>query len=375
MESKLERPRVPLGGDTPAPISWLFRMLAEGRRTAFFWSLQLLFWGGIGVMMFLITSIIRPSQENITSLLLVRVLFGFLMSGALREIYRRPPVRQLQGWKKAMIMVGSCLSFALLEKPITLLFASLPTSQTDDFFRSGNSIILRFIILLLWSGFYAVFHQLERARALELRALQAELAARQNQLRHLQAQLNPHFLFNALNTVLASKEDPKAVAEVTQGLAEYLRFSLRETDELEPLAREMDALENYLTLQRIRFGDKLDCQIQCETAARSVMVPPMMIQPLLENAFNHGAETSPMPLQVKLSAKLADGFLLVTVSNTGRWVIPGNSRSTGIGIRSLRQRLHLLIGGDSAVDADASEGRVRVRIRVPMLKSQITKVS
>lgn len=348
-------------------------MLAKGRRTAFFWSLQLLFWGCIGVMMFLITSVIRPSQGNITILLLERALLGFLMSGALREIYRQPPVRQLQGWKKAIIVVGCCLSFALLEKPITLLLASLPPSQTSELFCGGNSIILRFIILLIWSGFYAAFHQLERAHALEMRAQQAELAARQNQLRHLQSQLNPHFLFNALNTVLASKEDPNAVAELTQGLADYLRFSLRETDELEPLAREMDALENYLTLQRIRFGDKLDCQIQCETAARSVMVPPMIIQPLLENAFNHGANTSPMPLQVKLSAKLDDGFLMVTVANTGRWVMPGNSLSTGIGIRSLRQRLHLLIGGVSAVDTDASDGWVRVTIRIPLSKSQVAK--
>lgn len=369
MKTKPENPPMPQGsGEVTAPQSWLFRNLAEGRRTAFFWGLQVVFWGGIGVLVFLMNSFFRPSHESIKGLVLLRVAIGLSMTGGLREIYRRPATRQAQGWKKAGVIVGFCLAFALVEKPITLLLVHwhLPLLDTVELFKNNHSVALRFITLLLWSGFYGAFHQLEGAHALELRALRAELAARENQLRHLQAQLNPHFLFNALNAVLASKQDPVAVGEVTQNLADYLRFSLRETDELEPLARELDALETYLTVQRIRFGEKLDCQIQCETAARSVRVPPMMIQPLLENAFNYGAETSPLPLQVKLSAKLADGFLNVTVANTGRWVEPGNRRSTGIGIRSLRQRLQLLIGGDATVDTEASDGWVCVTIRIPL---------
>jgi LytS/YehU family sensor histidine kinase len=128
----------------------------------------------------------------------------------------------------------------------------------------------------------------------------------------------------------------------------------------------MDALESYLTLQRIRFGERLVCQIQCETAARSVQVPPMMIQPLLENAFNYGAETSPMPLQVKLSARLADRFLNITVANTGRWLPPDPRRSPGSGLRSLRQRLQLLIDGHTSVETEESEGWVKVTIRIPL---------
>ena len=369
METQPEHPPMPqASGDVSTPQSWLFRNLAEGRRTVFFWGLQLLFWGGVGLLMFLITSIVRPSAGNTAGLVLMRITLGFLMSGGLREIYRRPAARRQKGWKKALVIVGCCLAFALLEKPITLLLVQLhlPMQNTVELFQNGHPVALRFIVLMVWSGFYVTCHQLERAHALELRALRAEVAARENKLRQLQAQINPHFLFNALNTVLASKEDPEAVGEVTQNLADFLRFLLRETDELEPLARELDALETYLTVQRIRFGEKLNCQIQCDTAARSVQVPPMMIQPLLENAFNYGAETSPMPLQVKLSAKLADDFLNVTVANTGRWVEPCNRRSTGFGIRSLRQRLQILIGGDAAVETDASDGWVRMTIRIPL---------
>ena len=369
METKPENPPMPQGGvEAPAPQSWLFRNLAEGRRTWFFWCLQLLFWGGVGVLVFLMNSFLRPSHESIKGLMLLRISFGLLMTGSLREIYRRSSMRHARVWKKALIALGLCLAFALMEKAITLLLLhlNLPLPGTEALFPNSQSVALRFITLLLWSGFYVAFHQLEGAHELEQRALRAEVTARENQLRHLQAQMNPHFLFNALNTVLASKKDPEAVGEITQNLADYLRFSLRETDELEPLARELDALETYLTVQRIRFGEKLDCQIECETVARVVRVPPMMIQPLLENAFKYGAETGPLPLQVILSAKLADGFLHVTVANTGRWVEPGHERSTGIGIRSLQQRLQLLIGGNASVETDASDGWVRVTIRIPL---------
>jgi len=290
------------------------------------------------------------------------------MTCGLREIYRRPAARQARGLKKAFVIVGLCLAFALLEKPITqiLVHLHLPLPGTEDFFQKGRPVVLRFITLLLWSGFYVVFHQLEGAHALELRALRAEVTARENQLRHLQAQINPHFLFNALNTVLASKDDPEAVEEVTQGLSDYLRFSLRDTAPLEPLGREIDALETYLAVQRIRFREKLVFQIQCETAARAVKVPPMMIQPLLENAFNYGGKTSSLPLHVKLSATLEPNALIVTVANTGQWVSPGNQHSTGIGIRSLRQRLQLLIGETSAVTVNADDGWVSVTIHIPL---------
>jgi hypothetical protein len=375
MEAKSENTPIQRGSAAPAPRSWLFRMLAEGRRTAFFWSLQVMFWCGIGVMVFLMNSFFHSSAENIRGLVLMRISIGLGVTGCLREIYRRPEFRNVHGWNKMLVIVGLCLAFSLVEKPITLLLMhlDLPLLGTAELFQNSNSVVLRFITLLIWSGFYVAFHYIEGAHALEQRTLQAELVARENQLRHLQAQINPHFLFNALNTVIASKEDPKAVGEVTQVLADYLRFSLSESSDLVPLAREMDALESYLTLQRIRFGEKLVCQIQCDTAARAVQVPPMMIQPLLENAFNYGAETSPMPLQVKLSAQLVDRFLNITVANTGRWLPPDHRRSPGSGLRSLKQRLQLLIDGDTSLETEESEGWVKVTIRIPLPGSITSK--
>jgi two-component system, LytTR family, sensor kinase len=162
--------------------------------------------------------------------------------------------------------------------------------------------------------------------------------------------MNPHFLFNALNAVAASKDDPEAVENVTRDLADYLRFTLGEARTFEPLSRELQALEKYLAVQQARFGENLVCRVACDRAAHSVLVPPMLIQPILENALHYGSKTSSMPLKVEVTAKLTDGWLEVVVANSGRWLPPDKTRSTSTGIRSLRKRLAMIIDDDATVD-------------------------
>jgi LytS/YehU family sensor histidine kinase len=181
--------------------------------------------------------------------------------------------------------------------------------------------------------------------------------------------MNPHFLFNALNAVAASKNDPAAVEQVTQDLSEYLRFALREANTLEPLSRELYALEKYLAVQQRRFGDNLVCRINADRVAPRVLVPQMLIQPLLENALHYGAQTSSMPLNVNVRATVKDDWLEVVVANSGQWVAPDATRSPGTGIRSLRRRLELLIDKKATVevhlDPDLDGGWVRIVIRMP----------
>jgi LytS/YehU family sensor histidine kinase len=202
------------------------------------------------------------------------------------------------------------------------------------------------------------------------RALEAVSLAQQHELRQLQAQVNPHFLFNSLNTVAAIKDDPEAVEQVTQDLADYLRFALRDAGTLEPLSRELRALVKYLSVQKRRFGSNLDCRITADTAAPRVLVPPMMIQPLLENALHYGSKTSAMPLRVTVRAHVHDGWLQVAVANSGQWVPPDPARSPNTGIHSLRRRLKLLIDETATVDVEPESDNdgdcVRVVIRLPV---------
>jgi LytS/YehU family sensor histidine kinase len=178
------------------------------------------------------------------------------------------------------------------------------------------------------------------------RALEAVSLAQQHELRQLQAQVNPHFLFNSLNAVAAIKDDPEAVEQVTQDLADYLRFALRDAGTLEPLSRELRALVKYLSVQKRRFGSNLDCRI------------------------HYGAKTSAMPLRVTVRAHVHDGWLQVAVANSGQWVPPDPARSPNTGIHSLRRRLNLLIDETATVDVEPESDNdgdcVRVVIRLPV---------
>jgi two-component system LytT family sensor kinase len=169
--------------------------------------------------------------------------------------------------------------------------------------------------------------------------------------------------------VLATKDDPDAVESVIRDLADYLRFVLGEAGTFEPLSRELHALEKYLGVQQARFGKNLVCRVTCDRPALAALVPPMLIQPLLENALNYGSQTSSMPLRVSVTAKVVDDWLEVVVANSGRWVEPDKTRSPSTGIRSLRKRLALLVDAaatvDTVIDPDLDGGWVRVVIRMP----------
>ncbi|RYD46490.1 MAG: hypothetical protein EOP85_07325 [Verrucomicrobiaceae bacterium] len=234
-------------------------------------------------------------------------------------------------------------------------------------------LVVRFFILSIWTSLYFGFQLLESAHAMELRATQAELAARENELRHLQSRMNPHFLFSALNTVIASKDDPMAVQEVTHGLSEYLRFLLKDTRPLEPLSREIDALEKYLTGQAPHFGKNLVCRIQCEKAARGMMVPTMMIQPLLEDAFQHRLQSGEAPLQIWVTARVEKGFLLVCVSSTTELSAEGEAPVRS-GLQALDYRLRLLLDPEVRVEQQSDNGWSRVTLHIPLTTEGQTKI-
>jgi hypothetical protein len=317
----------------------------------------------------------------------LRVVTGFVVSSLVYLLFETPRLQSLPRKVRWPLMVG--VAVAALAASILLLIGGGvggPTNWTRE--TTLGPLVPRLIAAAAWC--FIIFgleliEDLYRAKILlaeneatamdlELRMLKAEAEARTFELRQLQAQMNPHFLFNALNAVAASKDDPEAVESVTRDLADYLRFTLDEAREFEPLSRELQALEKYLAVQQARFGDSLVCRFSCDRAAHAVIVPPMLIQPILENALHYGAQTSSMPLRVSVTAKVVDGWLEVEVANTGRWVPPDNTRSPSTGIRTLRKRLALLVDEaatvDTVIDPDLDGGWVRVVIRMPATLTQ-----
>ncbi len=373
-------------GVAPPQIAAIRRSLPRWRRRIF-WSFQVIFWLAIGAAVLGMSMALKPGEPMPWLPVALRVVTGFVVSSLVYLLFETPRLRELPRKVRWPLMVG--VAAAALAASILLLIGGGvggPTNWTRE--TTLGLLVPRLIAAGLWCLIVfglELIEDLYRAKILlaeneatamdlELRMLKAEAAAQTFELRQLQAQMNPHFLFNALNAVAASKNDPEAVESVTRDLADYLRFTLGEARTFEPLSRELQALEKYLAVQQARFGENLVCRFSCDRAAHAVIVPPMLIQPILENALHYGAQTSSMPLRVSVTAKVTDGWLEVVVANTGRWVPPDKTRSPSTGIRTLRKRLSLLVDEaatvDTLIDPDFDGGWVRVVIRMPATLTQ-----
>jgi len=368
-------------GAAPPQIARL-RAAIPRWRMQIFWTFQVLFWLAIGAAVLGMSIALKPAEPTPWLPVALRTVTGFVVSSLVYLLFEMPQVRRLPRPVRWPLMAG--VGVVALAASILLLVAAGvggPSNWSGE--TTLGPLVPRVIAAGAWctiifgleiiEDLYKKTIQLAEAEAiaidLELRMLRAEAAARTFELRHLQEQMNPHFLFNALNAVVASKDDPEAVESVTRDLADYLRFTLGEARTFEPLSRELQALDKYLAVQQARFGANLEFRVACDRAAHAVIVPPMLIQPILENALHYGAQTSSMPLKVSVTAKVSDGWLEVVVANTGRWVTPDKTRSPSTGIRSLRKRLALLVDEaatvDTLVDPDLDGGWVRVVIRMP----------
>jgi two-component system, LytTR family, sensor kinase len=215
----------------------------------------------------------------------------------------------------------------------------------------------------MWDGFlYSMFtlasasfllSQRSRRQELEQIDLRARLA--QAELGLLRAQLEPHFLFNALNTIagLVRGAHPELATRALAQLSELLRYVIEASrQDRVPLAWELEFVSNYLELQQIRYGSRLQVAIHQDAAARSYDVPPLLLQPLIENAVVHGAACTNHPARIEVRVRLSPDAseLRVEVDNTrGEWALA--VPRTGLGLSNTRQRLHRMYGDAFRLDA------------------------
>ena len=196
---------------------------------------------------------------------------------------------------------------------------------------------------------------------------QLEVQLAQAQVQSLKLQLHPHFLFNTLNTITALiGQDPRGAERMVSGLSDLLRLSLRNASEQEvPLERELEILQHYLSIQEIRFADRLTVRYDIGPDVRQALVPNLLLQPLVENAIRHGIAPRAAPGTIVISAHRAEDVLRIVVEDDG--VGPGSSSSgEGIGLRNTRARLERLYGSQHRLELTGGrEGGFVVRIEIP----------
>jgi two-component system, LytTR family, sensor kinase len=345
----------------------LFQMLSGKRREVIFWVLQAAFWSIVGLIGYVMILAFQAAMPDAGLTVFIRMGSGFALTSGLRWVYRLPSLRKSKGFGKWVQVAGCCLAAALLELSVQEALSVVGDPVLGEVESVAlRLLVVRMFILGVWSALYQGFHLLEDEHSLEVRAATEQLAAREHELRHLQAQMAPNFVLNALKTVIACKNHPEAVEEVTRNLADYLRYLLQETRPLEPLSREIDAFVNYLNAQKAHYGKKLVCRINCDPQALAAMVPPMLIQPLLEDALRGRPLNDDEQVQIWLTANVAHDQLRVTVSHTGSPARAGEDPPEPAGLRSLRQQLQLLMGPLAVVDHTVEGGWTRVAIEIPI---------
>lgn len=344
-------------------------------RTLSFWHLQIGGWA----LFWLIDCVLMATR--MTSLARFAVMgldapFGFALTLILRQIYKRFEYRH--------VTIIALLAYVLFwSAACTILWYSIRIGlQSLIFGTASNLVFLDYRYAIRWINFYTpvclgwsslyfgtkYWWDWENEKA---RASNAVSLAHSAQMQMLRYQLNPHFLFNALNSVRALiQEDKRLAKEMITELSEFLRYSLIHRDHSDvPLHEEMDAIRHYLSIEKKRFEDKLLVTFAIAPEAEEFPVLSFLIHPLVENAVKYGMKTSPMPLTLRIEAEVRNNNLRLLIANSGAWRAAEDGRdasleSTGTGLMNVRARLQNAYPDRHRFTVEQREGNVVIVIEI-----------
>lgn len=229
-----------------------------------------------------------------------------------------------------------------------------------------TGILSWFFIFLLWSLIYFLFHYVTNYKKEEIKNLKWQAVKNEIELNRLISQLNPHFVFNSMNSIRALiDEDPKLAKQAVTELSNVLRNSLlmgKKT--MVSLADELKMVKDYLSLEKIRFEEKLQIIIKVDDDCLNFLVPPLMIQTLVENGIKHGTSKLPEGGTLELKARLEGDKLKITIYNSGFYDEQATSE-TGFGISNTKQRLDLLYGKEAVFSIKNEDNKVKTLLLIP----------
>jgi hypothetical protein len=348
-----------------------------------FWPLQIAGWSAYLVMVVVTFLPMLPADRSVWALVQlksVRTLVGFALTCGLRVILRRfaAGVSFVQA---AAVVIG----VAMVGGPVWMLTMTVaaPHSASEvsvplvtRWLAAPREAVDYTLTLLAWSALYLGLRWWQELQDERERALEAAALAQQAQLDALRYQLNPHFLFNGLNSIRALiDEDAGRARRMITALSEFLRYPLTSAaGSGVPLATEIEALRNYLAIEEIRFEDRLRVTLDIARDAEIAAIPSFLLHPLVENAITHGFSTLSAPsapsrtLTIRVTARVRDGQLWLEVINSGRWKPTHDTadrRGTGTGLRNVQSRLAAIAPRAHHFSIEQQGDDVIVRLSLP----------
>jgi sensor histidine kinase YesM len=314
------------------------------------------------------TAIDLPWQYVILGTVYKAALFplAFLVSlyGALRMGLKN--FRQLKPWAACLALISA---LCVLDSWPIYVFTRAHVElfpKGGDTYTSLSFIVRQFGLLASLVVYIALYKSKLHRLEIENYAA-AAITARESEMSRLRAQINPHFLFNSLNTIIAEAADPTKVERLALGLNELLRFNLTHSKDVAPLGEELAVIEHYLDVEKIRFEDGLNVEVAVSPAAAALELPKPLLLPLIENAIKYGRQTHEGVLTLRIQAEVVGESVEVSVENSGRWVEPAEPSAQGlnIGLNNLRQRLALVYGPGERLSVEKLPHSIRVTLKLP----------
>jgi two-component system sensor histidine kinase AlgZ len=335
-----------------------------------YWVCQLAGWtiyAAVNAALFLSAT---PDRAAAAAIITCMCALGLVYSHGYRRLIHR------RGWLRlgplALLpraLATSVALAALFEASVALISRAISPSTTwGTATPQGIALtLINFSILFFcWQLIYFGVHLFERSRTLEVERWQLAAAAQGAELRYLKAQINPHFLFNCLNSLRALiAENPAGAQAMVTRLASLLRYALGTAhDQLVPLERELAVVQDYLALEGARLESRLRARFEVAAECRPVLVPPMMVQMLVENGIKHGIAQRTDGGEILIAARMSQEALELAVTNTAA-AAPARADGEGIGLANARDRLQLLYGGRAELRLERLPTATTASLRIP----------
>ena len=322
----------------------------------------------------------------------INIILGLLITHFLRTAMlhfgMRPPMNSNKWWRLFFMFILSAILYSSLASVIFEIFKLYDASKSmtvytmPDFsiqqilqeWRSAR-VVKRFLIslifdtpiLLIWMSVYILWHYIEFSNREEIQKVKLESTIKELQLKTIKSQINPHFIFNALNSIRALvDENPIRARQAITELSNILRSSiLVDKVEIAPFEKELSIVKDYLALEYIRFEDRLKIEYEIDPSTLANQMPPMMLQTLVENAIKHGLGKHAGDCTITIISKYESQKQVLIVENTGQLAA---AEQGGFGLKSTRDRLNILYRGNAQFDIfQGSPNLVTAKLVIPIL--------
>ena len=339
-------------------------------RNLLFWSLHVLGWSGYGFSQY-VGATLYGKPVAYTKFIAVAAISGCILSMPLRYICRRlwnlPPAAMIAGGIASAYLTAAALRVVMNWAYHRFVEPEWPMMNWMEYLSGTMSSTY---LMACWMGLYFGVRYYESLQTERVATLRSAALAQEAQLKMLRYQLNPHFLFNTLNaisTLILDNRNSTANSAVT-GLSEFLRYTL-DQDPMKKVtvAQEVEALNLYLDIEKMRFGDRLTLEFAIDASASAMLMPSLVLQPLIENAIKYAVAPREEGGRIRIGAHVTGGTLHLEVADDGPGLIDATrlANGRGVGIRNTRERLQVLYGERGTVTVSNTEPGLRVSLTLP----------